>query len=166
MAQITEKLREMLKKPLGEVVSFAEAKERLRGRKVIAVGDEIVFNFLEQGDAPFVAVFDLKTLRKPVGGKLKEKLLESYPHPEKTRKAAGELNEEMFLIAKRLLEKGGGLYVEGEEDLFALPFALLIGREAVVYGQPGAGCVILENGNFEKEELEKMVGEMGINASP
>jgi uncharacterized protein (UPF0218 family) len=72
----------------------------------------------------------------------------------------------MFLIAKGLLKKGGGLYVDGEEDLFALPFALLIGREAVVYGQPGAGCVILEKGTFAKEELGEMVREMGINAFP
>ncbi|MBD3397629.1 DUF359 domain-containing protein [Candidatus Micrarchaeota archaeon] len=166
MAQISERMRESLKKPLGKVVSFSEAREMLRGRKIVAVGDEIVFNFLEQGELPFVAVFDLKTLRRPVGKKIKQKLMESYPKPEETEKEAGELNQEMFLVAKRLLEKGGGLYVKGEEDLFALPFAMIIRDEALVYGQPGEGCVIVERGEFEKEKLEAIVKEMGINVCP
>ncbi len=166
MAQISERLRQRLKKPLGKVVPFAEAAEMLRGRRVIAVGDEIAFNFLERGEIPFVSVFDFNTLRVPVEDRVKGKLKEFYPKPEETEKPAGELNEEMFSIAKRLLKTGGGLYVNGEEDLFALPFALLIEEEVVVYGQPGEGCVILEKGSFEKEELEKMVKKMGISAFP
>lgn len=162
MAQISERLRERLKKPLGKVVPFAEAAEMLKGRRVIAVGDEIAFNFLEMGKIPFVSVFDFNTLRVPVEGRVEGKLKEFYPHPEETEKPAGELNEGMFRIAKRMLETGGGLYVKGEEDLFALSFALLIEDEVVVYGQPGEGCVILEKGNFEKEELEEMVKELGL----
>ena len=166
MAQISERLRERLEKPLGKVAPFNQAAETLKGKKVIAVGDEIAFNFLERGKVPFVSVFDFNTLRVPVGDRVKGKLKEFYPNPEETEKPAGELNKEMFQIAKRLLETGGALYVKGEEDLFALPFALLIEEEIVVYGQPGEGCVILEKGSFEKEELEKMVNEMGISASP
>lgn len=166
MAQISKRLRERLKKPLGKVVPFTKAAEMLKGRRVIAVGDEIAFNFLEIGEIPFVSVFDFNTLRVPVEGRVKEKLKEFYPNPEKTEKAAGELNEEMFEIVKRLLKTGGALYVRGEEDLFALPFALLIEEEVVVYGQPGEGCVILEKGSFEKEELEKMIGKIGLNVSP
>lgn len=166
MAQISERLRQRLKKPLGKVVPFAKAAEMLKGRKVIAVGDEIAFNFLEVGEIPFISIFDFNTLRVPVKGKVKGKLKEFYPNPEETEKPAGELNEEMFEIAKRLLKTGGSLYVRGEEDLFALPFALLIEKEVVVYGQPGEGCVILEKGSFEKEELEKIIKGMGINVSP
>ncbi len=162
MAQISDRLRARLKKPLGELVPFAEAAKRCRGRRVIAVGDEIVFNFLELGKIPFVSVFDLKTLRKSVAPKIKGKILEFYPNPQRTEKPAGELSVEMFGIAKLFLEKGGALYVEGEEDLFALPFALLVHEEIVIYGQPGQGCVILEKGNFEKKELEKELKEMGL----
>ncbi|MCP4647422.1 MAG: DUF359 domain-containing protein [bacterium] len=166
MAQISERLRERLKKPLGKVVPFNEAAEMLKGRRVIAVGDEVAFNFLERGELPFVSVFDFNTLRVPVEARVRGKLKEFYPHPEETEKPAGELDGKMFQIAKRLLKTGGALYVKGEEDLFALPFALLIEDEIVVYGQPGKGCVILEKGSFEKEALEEMVKEMGINASP
>ena len=52
--------------------------------------------------------------------------------------------------------------MEGEEDLFALPFALLVEDEIVIYGQPGEGCVILEKGKFEKEGLLEKVKEMGL----
>ncbi|MBD3390099.1 DUF359 domain-containing protein [Candidatus Micrarchaeota archaeon] len=155
MPRISRELREKLKKPLGKVLPFQEAIEKLRGKRIVAVGDEIVFKLLEEGLIPFVSVFDLKTLRGPVEKEVREKLMEQYPEPEKIRKRAGELNREMFEIAAEMLEKGGGLYVEGEEDLFALPFATLVENEVVVYGQPGEGCVILEKKDSGK--LEKLV---------
>ncbi|MFP3949826.1 MAG: DUF359 domain-containing protein [Candidatus Micrarchaeia archaeon] len=155
MPRISRELRELLKKPLGKVVSFREAAEQVQGKKIVAVGDEVVFKFLEAEVVPFVSVFDLKTLREPVEKEVRERLLEQYPEPEKIRKKAGELNRGMFKVAEKMLEKGGGLYVEGEEDLFALPFATLIEDEVVVYGQPGEGCVILEKKDSEK--LEKLV---------
>lgn len=162
MAQISEELRRRLKKPLGKVVPFKEALETARGKKIIAVGDEVVCNFLEGGVVPFVSVFDLNTLREHVGKKVEKKLMEAFPSPEKTKKEAGEISEEMFGIAERLLEKGGALYVEGEEDLFALPFALLIKKEIVVYGQPGEGCVIVDSGSFDKEEIVGMLEKSGL----
>lgn len=155
MPGISSELRKKLEKPLGKVLSFREAVEKLRGKKIVAVGDEIVFRLLEEGVVPFVSVFDFKTLRGPVEKEVRERLLEQYPEPEKIRKKAGELNREMFEVAENMLEKGGGLYVEGEEDLFALPFATLIEEEVVVYGQPGEGCVIL--GKKEAGKLEKLV---------
>ena len=162
MVQISKELRKRLKKPLGEVIPFAEAVERCREKKVIAVGDEIVFNFLEQGKIPFVSIFDGKTLRRPIEPGVRGKIAEFYPHPEKIEKPAGDLSIEMFEIAKRFLQKGGALFVEGEEDLFALPFALLLKEEVLVYGQPGEGCVFLEKGNFEIAELEEKIKGMGL----
>jgi uncharacterized protein (UPF0218 family) len=47
--------------------------------------------------------------------------------------------------------------------LFALPFALFLGDgEAVVYGQPGEGCVIVRKGSFGKGEIEKKLRGMGL----
>lgn len=162
MAQISEELRKMLKKPLGKLVPFAEAAEVAKGRRVIAVGDEVVFNFLERGEIPFVSVFDLNVLRAPVEGRVRGKIKEFFPKPPTVVKPAGELSQDMFELARELLGKGGALFVDGEEDLFALPFALLIEDEIVIYGQPGEGCVILEKGGFEREGLLEKVKGMGL----
>ena len=162
MVQISSSLRRRLKKPLGEVLPFREALARCRGKKIIAVGDEIVFNFLAEGIVPFIAVFDWKSLRKPVEPGVRKKLAEFYPHPEKVEKPAGEVSEGMFEIAGRMLKTGGALYVEGEEDLFALPFALLLEGELLVYGQPGEGCVLVDESNFNKGEFEKIIRGMGL----
>jgi len=162
MAEIGKDLRERLKKPLGQVIPFSEALAYCRGRKVISIGDEVTFNFLVEGKIPYIAVFDFKTLRHPVEPRVKGKLLEFYPNAKKTRKPAGELSGEMFLLARKYLEKGGALHVEGEEDLFALAFALQINDEVVLYGQPGEGCVILEKGNPELEKLRIKVEELGL----
>jgi uncharacterized protein (UPF0218 family) len=162
MAQISKRLRGRLKKPLGRVLPFAEAAKLAKGRRVVAVGDEVVFNFLERGEIPFVSVFDLSVQRAPAERRVRGKIMEFFPRPMKVEKAAGELGQEMFGVARKLLAEGGALLVEGEEDLFALPFALLIKDELVLYGQPGEGCVVLERGKFEKEGLLEMVREMGI----
>ena len=162
MVQIGMDLRKKLKKPLGELLPFAEALGRCRGKKVIAVGDEIVFNFLMEGKFPFVSIFDGKTLRKPIEPGVRKKIAEIYPHPEKVENPAGNISKEMFEIARKFLREGGALYVDGEEDLFALPFALLLKEEVLVYGQPGEGCVFLEKGNFETYELEEKIKEMGL----
>jgi uncharacterized protein (UPF0218 family) len=161
--RISGELEGMLKKPLGRLVDFESALSLVRGKKVIAVGDEAVFNFLEAGVAPFVSVFDFKTQRAPVREAVGERISREYPAPIRMEKAAGELNSEMFDAARSLLKKGGALLVIGEEDLFALPFALMLGSEAVVYGQPGEGCVVVTRDNFgRREEFKKEVGEMGL----
>ena len=162
MVQIGKDLRERLKKPLGQVIPFSEALVYCKGRKVVCIGDEVTFNFLVEGKVPYVAVFDLKTLRHEVEPRVRGKLLEFYPNAKKVEKPAGDLSEEMFVLAKEYLEKGGALHVEGEEDLFALAFALQIDSEIVVYGQPGEGCVILEKGNPELEKLKIKVDELGL----
>ncbi|MEM4272271.1 MAG: DUF359 domain-containing protein [Candidatus Bilamarchaeaceae archaeon] len=165
MALIGRDLRERLKKPLGRVLSFEEAIARAGKRRIIAVGDEIVYNLLRAGKKPFVAVFDFKTLRKPVAEKVGRRIRKEYPKHRRISKPAGEISAEMFEVAKEMLKKGGALFVEGEEDLFALPFALLSKGEVVLYGQPGQGCVLVRKGSFKKREYWKMVGKMGLALS-
>lgn len=162
MASIGEELKWRLKKPLGKVLPFEEALEKAGKRKIIAVGDEVVFNMLEKGRKPFVAVFDFSTLRKPVAKRIRKKIEESYPEYRRVRKPAGEISEEMFSVAREMLREGGALFVEGEEDLFALPFALLMENEVVLYGQPGEGCVFVKKGSFRKEEYWGMMKEIGL----
>jgi uncharacterized protein (UPF0218 family) len=162
MALIDADLRERLKKPLGKILPFEEALAKAGRRRVIAVGDEVVYNMLEAGRKPFVAVFDFSTLRKPVARKIRGKIEENYPTFKKTSKPAGEISIEMFWIAQELLKVGGALFVEGEEDLFALPFSLIAGKEVVLYGQPGQGCVFVEKGSFRKGEYWKIIEKMGL----
>lgn len=162
--RISGELERMLKKPLGKLLPFESAPGLVRGRKVVAIGDEVVFNFLEAGVVPFISVFDFKTLREPVRGAVQKRISEEYPAPLRMEKAAGELNAEMFDAALALLGKGGALLVIGEEDLFALPFALMaLNDEAVVYGQPGEGCVVVTRDTFGgREEFEKELKRMGL----
>lgn len=141
---------------------FEEALERAGRRRIIAVGDEVVFNMLEGGRKPFVAVFDFSTLRKPVAGKIRERIGKEYPDYEKISKPAGEISVEMFIVAQKMMKKGGALFVDGEEDLFALPFSLLLENEVLLYGQPGEGCVFVEKGSFSNEKYWKMIEKIGL----
>ena len=109
MALIDADLREMLKKPLGKIIPFEEALARAGRGRIIAVGDEVVYNMLKAGSRPFVAVFDFSTLRKPVAKDIKEKIEENYPDYRKIAKPAGEVSVEMFEVAQELIKRGGAL---------------------------------------------------------
>ncbi len=162
MALIDADLRERLKKPLGKVLPFEEALKKAGRRRIVAVGDEVVFNMLEGGRRPFVAVFDFSTLRKPVAERIRGKIKGNYPDYREIAKPAGEISADMFRVAQEMLNEGGALFVDGEEDLFALPFSLLAQKEVVLYGQPGKGCVLVEKGSFKKEEYWKIIEKMGL----
>jgi uncharacterized protein (UPF0218 family) len=50
--------------------------------------------------------------------------------------------------------------VDGEEDLLALPLLYHLGdRDALLYGQPGRGCVVVRGGVDVRRLVEDVVGE-------
>jgi uncharacterized protein (UPF0218 family) len=60
--------------------------------------------------------------------------------------------------AQGLLQQGGAILIRGEEDLCALAFILEAGEnDAIVYGQPGRGIVMVVPGHEVKEKIRKMI---------
>lgn len=167
MAALSEELRASLKKPLGDEGTFDSLLPRMEGKKIIAVGDQAVYSLLARGIRPHIAVFDFKTMRGPVAEGVRERIEKEYPSPERIENPAGTISEELFIAAPRLMRNGGSLLIDGEEDLAAIPFIHLLKKGyAVLYGQPGTGCVLVDEKSKGRKIVEKVIKALGLASLP
>lgn len=142
--KLPQEFRGIFKKPFGEVYKgeglkpAQEIKSKLKGEKVIIVGDATLKNMLAVGVKPSLAVVDLKTKRSiemPAVGNVLE-----------ARNPPGMITRELWNKIHEAIEKDGSIVlVEGEEDLAVLPCILEADWDAVVlYGQPDEGIVFIK----------------------
>jgi uncharacterized protein (UPF0218 family) len=137
-----EELKSRLRVPMGPV--YPSMPDFAEGARIIAIGDIVVLELLRKGITPFVAVFDLKTRRKPVSGDEKRLLLSRFPHPIRASNPPGHLTEEAIDAAEKAMSKGGAVLIDGEEDLTLLAFLVFAkSNDVFVYGIMGMGiCAI------------------------
>jgi uncharacterized protein (UPF0218 family) len=167
MVALSEELRASLKKPLGDEGTFDSLLPRMEGKKIIAVGDQVVYALLMKGKRPHVAVFDFRTMRGPVADGVRKRIEKEYPSPKRMENPAGTISEALFLVVPQLMREGGSLLIEGEEDLVAIPFIHLLKRGyAVLYGQPEAGCVLVDEKSRGRKTVEKVVKATGLASLP
>lgn len=138
---LPKSLREELKEPIGlpvfgsdkEVaVKFNHLTWRKKFKKVITVGDYCSLNLSSN-----IKIFDGKTRRMKIPEDLSYNLFLKNP--------AGTIQSEAWGIIKEAILFNKNVFVEGEEDLLAIPCVLLSEEgTAVVYGQPGKGVCVIE----------------------
>lgn len=146
MVKIPEPVRKKLRIPLGMVYRTLEKIEQLsKGHRIISVGDVCTLALLEAGIVPHLAVFDFRYMRTRLKTQDIKTLKTRYPRPKTYTNPAGTVSESLLCDASSLLEKGGAVFIEGEEDLTALAFILAAGEnDLIIYGQPDEGIVVVK----------------------
>lgn len=150
--KLPHELRGIFRKPFGELYRgeglkpAQQIKSRLRGEKVIIVGDMTLKNMLAVGIKPSLAVVDLKTKRS-IEMPAVENVFEAKNPP-------GMITQDLWNKIHEAIEKDGSVVlVEGEEDLAVLPCILEADWDAVVlYGQPDEGIVFIKVTEDKKTE--------------
>ncbi len=145
MVEINKSMRKLLKKPLGKLYKNIEsAKKDIIKYNIIAVGDVITIKMLAKKLKITLAIFDYQTKRKKISSKLIAKLKKSFPLAVKYTNKAGTISDKLIKDAKKLLKKGGGIRIIGEEDLTAIAFVLAgNSKNRIIYGQPNKGIVVV-----------------------
>ncbi|MBN1169728.1 DUF359 domain-containing protein [Candidatus Micrarchaeota archaeon] len=143
--KISETAKEQLKQPLGELHSnFKKIRELGRDHRIISVGDVCTLSLLAAGIKPHLAVFDYRSMRAGMDKKRIDILKIHYNNPREYKNPAGTVSDEIIRDAGKLIEEGGAILINGEEDLTALAFiAKAKEKDVVVYGQPEQGIVIV-----------------------
>ncbi|MBD3209870.1 DUF359 domain-containing protein [Candidatus Micrarchaeota archaeon] len=164
MVTVSEKVRKQLKKPLGKLYKdFKEIKKLSKDHRIIAIGDICTLGMLAMGIKPHLAVFDFKFMRKKLDPNMENVLRMHYEKPKKFKNPAGTLSEKLLGNAEKLIKKGGGVLIEGEEDLVALAFILKAGKkDVIVYGQPHAGLVVVKPDKKLKKKIEKWLAPASL----
>lgn len=156
---IPPSVKERLRKPLGSLqTDFRQIKRLSRNLRVISVGDVCTLGLLAMGIKPHLAVFDHMFMRRKLDEGMVRILDFHFPKQSRYRNPAGTLSEKLLRDAPALIKKGGGVLIEGEEDLTAMAFIRSAGpRDVVVYGQPGAGMVVVRPDAKVKKRIEKLL---------
>jgi uncharacterized protein (UPF0218 family) len=142
--RIPETVKNELKKPLGKFTDIKKLKWFGKKRKIISVGDVCTLNLISAGITPHLAIFDFIYMRQELENDRRELLRRKFAKPKKYKNPPGTLSKKLILDAKKLVKKGGGVLIDGEEDLTALAFILAADEEyLVVYGQPHKGMVMV-----------------------
>lgn len=161
---LPENLREMLKQPVGEVTRDVETiKSQITDDTVIiSVGDIVSLALRKAGIPVTLSILDKMTHREPMDTK---ELDTYFPINDYTiRNPAGTINKEFGPIfvkaANYILPQV--MFVEGEEDLLALPSIMLAPLGALVtYGQIDLGMVVVrineEKKNYARHLLSLIV---------
>lgn len=138
-------LRAELKKPLGLQQELSE-----RPGFLVCIGDATSRKLA--GFKPEVSVFDEKIKREPTEPLTKE--------PDyRAKNPAGTITRGAVSALKSALENAPAtLFIDGEEDLLALPAVMLAPLGAVIaYGQPNEGLVLVEVTEAKKREVEALL---------
>jgi len=163
---LTEKQREKLKQPLGELVRGLPQDCNLVLKKVIEeeepirlvlVGDAVSRLAIESGIKPNVIVIDKRERRQEA---------RSFDHRAIHRywacNPAGTIDLRAWDTVEEAMRKSNGLVlVDGEEDLLTLVAILAApSGSLVVYGQPDQGIVLVRVSVQKKREIEETIERM------
>ena len=139
-------MRGEFRRPLGPVLSGAEALDAVRGAaKVVTVGDACTVDLAARGRTPDIAVVDFKTKRTRDEG-LRAKVQGIGTKVVTAVNPPTTLTRDMWRALSEAFKSGERVRIEvlGEEDLAALA-AIELAPEgtAVLYGMPDAGVVVV-----------------------
>ncbi|QQG49329.1 MAG: DUF359 domain-containing protein [archaeon] len=165
--KLPKSLRSSLAKPLGRLfeadeltgTAFKRAVEE--PAMVITVGDRVTETVWGMGRAPDLQVVDSKENRVN-----REPPEVPFARQVNVKNPAGSLSQEAIEGVRDALggKKPARLFVDGEEDLLAIPVIALAPVSAVVfYGQPGEGIVAVRADSLSKSRNRRILSEMGVS---
>ena len=147
--RLPEHLREELREPFGRLVDSSGLVSFLKndfgkGKKLIAVGDLVSLLLIKNGIEPSLIIWDGISKREAIGPEDRG-LLESFaPFSTVVNPAATISKAAWDSIQAALQAKKASIYVNGEEDLLAIPAAMHApDGSAVIYGLPDRGIVLI-----------------------
>ncbi len=151
----TRRLAEAVRRPRGSLIR--DVRE-VMGVFLSSVGDYVTWWLIKEGVKPRVAVIDGKVERRQVGVKVPD----GYA-VYRCRNPAGFITREAWGAIKRAFrEASSGRYVcvvvDGEEDLLGFPVSYFTPPGgAWVYGQPGAGAIVVWVDIGRREVVKKLL---------
>ncbi|VVC05837.1 Uncharacterised protein [uncultured archaeon] len=162
--RLPEKLREDLKKPLGQLIKDSETTKDTLLKNIgnesflITVGDATTEKAIKFGIIPSVQIVDSlekRQKRNLPAGMVRTHLNCNNPPSEITDDSITKIKQAFHM------EKPVRIIVHGEEDLLVLPIVLFAPEKSVVmYGQPNEGLVILRINEEMRNKVKEIMNSM------
>ena len=166
MHVLPEKLRDLLKTPVGTLVDEKGLIKLLKNDKnIISIGDHVTYTLLKNDIEPSFCVVDFKTRR----GKCPKKIVKTLKSFGKksivVENPPGTISDDLINTIKLAIENLniGSLRIEviGEEDLASLPAIFYAPPDAtIIYGLPNKGVLVVKPTREMKQKVEEVLDEM------
>lgn len=173
---ISEKIRQELKVPIGQVIPDLKVEEELlapyfnRTKITACVGDRTTERIHEFGFSPNLEIVDSlekRMIREPPAlDSRQQRLVIRSANPPGT--ISLESLENLARCLELIVHSASKvrLEVKGEEDLLALPVIAFFPENTVTfYGQPNVGMVVVAS-HKSRERSRRILKEMGIVSLP
>lgn len=149
--KMTKKAWERMQERIGLLITgdipvpYRILKDMLTNEKVIAIGDVVAENVIKVGIEPAMIIIDGKSRRNEKGMDTACDITVKNP--------PSEITDELMEAIKKGYTR---IFVEGEEDLAALPAILYADANTViVYGQPSEGIMVIRPTKENKQKVKK-----------
>jgi uncharacterized protein (UPF0218 family) len=166
MHVLPEKLRDLLKTPVGKLVDERTLLKLLRNKDhIISIGDTVTYTLLKNDIEPSFCVVDFRTRRGKCPKEVVD-LLKSFGKKSiVVKNAAGTISDDLCNVIKLAIEnlEAGSLRIEvdGEEDLASLPVIYYAPPDAtIIYGLPNKGVLVVKPTREMKQKVEEVLNEM------
>ncbi|MGZ5550719.1 MAG: GTP-dependent dephospho-CoA kinase family protein [Nitrososphaeraceae archaeon] len=167
----------ILKKPFGKLIKQEQiSKEKIKSlvkdsKSLITVGDATTETIISFGLTPNLSIIDgvEKRIRRTESKmlELKNFFITSTCkfNQYECKNPKGTISKEAYLNIKKILLKGEQaiIFIDGEEDMLALPvFALAPINSVVFYGQPLEGLVSVKINDKIKNKSRHLIDSIGL----
>ncbi len=166
MRILPEKLRDLLKTPVGKLVNEKELLKLLKNEKyIISIGDLVTYTLLKNDIEPSFCVVDFKTRRGECSKEVID-LLKSFGKKSiVVQNPSGILSDNLWRVIKLAIDnlEIGSLRIEvkGEEDLASLPAIYFAPSDAIIiYGLPDKGVLVVKPTKEMKKKVKDVLDEM------
>ena len=166
MRVLPEKLRYLLKEPIGQLVSEKMLLKLLKNEKyIVSIGDMVTYTIIKNDIKPIICIIDFITRRGECSPEIKSTIRSFGNECISVKNPAGTLSDELWSAIDSSLKdyksKKLRIEVEGEEDLASLAAIYLAPSDVtIIYGLPDKGVLIVkptyENKKKAKQILDKM----------
>jgi len=166
MHVLPDKLRDLLKTPVGRLVDENSLVELLKNEKrIISIGDQVTYTLLKHEIEPSFCVVDFRTRRGECSKEIVEVLKSFGKKAIVVENPAGTLSNDLFNTIKFAVENldTGSIRIEvvGEEDLASLPAIYYAPPDAtIIYGLPNKGVLVVKPTNEMKHKVKEVLDEM------
>jgi uncharacterized protein (UPF0218 family) len=167
MRVLPDDLRDILKKPIGELVNEKQLLELLSKEEfIVSIGDQVTYTILKNNIMPIFCVVDFKTRR---GGFPLEfiQIIKTYGDKViRVNNPQGCITDELWNAIENAFQKADEriftrIEVDGEEDLASLVAIFLAPLDVtIIYGLPNKGVLVVKPTYKNKEKVSEILNQM------
>jgi len=167
MRFLPDDLRDLLKKPMGNLVDEQKLLEILSKEEfIVSVGDQVTYTILKNDIEPIFCIVDYKTRRGHFPSEFIQRIKSFGDEALEVENPQGCITDDLWdAIEQSFYNATDGIStrieVDGEEDLASLAVIFMAPEDVtIIYGLPDKGVLVVkatkENKSKVKEILDKM----------